>query len=256
MSDATILPVQRTEETSMSIWLTRMIPWPTALLVPMVLAVCPQFCTAADDAAKSFLPADYKGTPFTDEKMKETQKIPGKVYLAYYDKGGEGVAYHDNTKENSGSGGLNKGGKDYVDLFRRDESVDTSYTKEFADQWEGQKAFPEMKLMYVGWTEPGEWVIVTVEVTETATYAVDFMYTSNRGGTVSVDIDGKKNARRLEVESTADPKDTTGWRQWHHWNLARNIMETRLEKGKHLITFKVEEQGNMNLMYLDFKKKE
>lgn len=54
MSDATITPVQRTEETSMShparIWLTRMIPWSAALFVPIVLAACPQPGTAVDDA--------------------------------------------------------------------------------------------------------------------------------------------------------------------------------------------------------------
>ena len=54
MSDATITPVQRTEETSMShparIWLTHMIPWSAALFVPIVLAACPQPGTAVDDA--------------------------------------------------------------------------------------------------------------------------------------------------------------------------------------------------------------
>src|SRR5580692_2269295 len=62
----------------------------------------------APAAIPSLVPANYKGTPYKDEKVPGgPQKIPGRVMCAYYDLGGEGVAYHDNTKENSGSGKLN-----------------------------------------------------------------------------------------------------------------------------------------------------
>src|SRR5580700_4969203 len=75
-------------------------------------------------------PKNYKGTPFTDSKYKDgAQKIPGKVMCAYYDLGGEGVAYHDTDAKNSGSGGLNPLDGKYLNEFRKDESVDISYTK-------------------------------------------------------------------------------------------------------------------------------
>ena len=35
------------------------------------------------------------------------QKIPGRVECAYYDRGGEGVTYHDTDARNNGSGALN-----------------------------------------------------------------------------------------------------------------------------------------------------
>lgn len=42
------------------------------------------------------LPPDYQGKPFEDAIYKGgPQVIPGKVECAYYDLGGEGVAYHD-----------------------------------------------------------------------------------------------------------------------------------------------------------------
>ena len=41
----------------------------------------------------------YKGTPFGDSRMQGPQKIPGQVLCAYYDRGGEGVAYHDATRK-------------------------------------------------------------------------------------------------------------------------------------------------------------
>lgn len=44
------------------------------------------------------LPANYKGKPFQDSVYRlGAQVIPGRVELAYYDLGGEGIAYHDTT---------------------------------------------------------------------------------------------------------------------------------------------------------------
>jgi hypothetical protein len=209
----------------------------------------------ADDAAAAKFLAEYKGTPFTDEKVKGVQKIPGAIYPAYFDKGGEGVAYHDVSKNNDGSNGLNKGGNKYVDQFRRDESVDISYTKDFADKWEGQKAFPPMDELYLGWTDPSEWVNVTLDVAESGVYTVDLLYTSNKGGEISFSVNGKKVADGLKIETTYDAKDTTGWRQWHHWNVAKNLAEIKLAKGKNVLTVHIDKEGNMNLLTLDFKKK-
>jgi hypothetical protein len=219
------------------------------------LAMVGAFALAADEAPTSNVPKDYKGTVFTDEKMKETQKIPGKVFCAYYDKGGEGVAYHDNTKNNDGSNGLNKGNKTYVGMFRRDEAVDISYTKNGPDTWEGQKVTPDMDLLYVGWTEAKEWFNLTVEVKEAGTYTADLMYTSNQGGAISFDLNGKAVGDPVKIETTNDPKDTTDWRQWHHWNIAKDVLEVKLEKGLSVITFHVVEKGQMNFMYLDFQPK-
>jgi hypothetical protein len=44
----------------------------------------------------------YKGTPYDDSRYHGgAQKIPGRVQCAYYDRGGEGVAYHDSDSKNS-----------------------------------------------------------------------------------------------------------------------------------------------------------
>src|SRR5580700_6268938 len=52
------------------------------------------------------------------------------------------------------------------------------------------KTVPPRDLPYVGWTEPGEWFNITVDAARTGTYAADFLYTSNRGGTISIDVNG------------------------------------------------------------------
>ena len=50
------------------------------------------------------LPNEYKGKPYKDSVyVQGAQNIPGRVELAYYDMGGEGVAYHDTTHEKEGS---------------------------------------------------------------------------------------------------------------------------------------------------------
>jgi hypothetical protein len=51
---------------------------------------------------------DYKGSPYHDSRHEGgAQRIPGRVDCAYYDLGGEGIAYHDTDAKNNGSGALN-----------------------------------------------------------------------------------------------------------------------------------------------------
>ena len=79
--------------------------------------------------SQSFL-GQYKGLPYQDSRYSGgPQKIPGKVLCAYYDLGGEGVAYHDADAKNHGSGELNPADGSYLNEFRIHEGVDTSYTK-------------------------------------------------------------------------------------------------------------------------------
>lgn len=87
------------------------------------------------------LPPDYTGKLFTDSIHPPTaQVIPGRIECAYYDLGGEGVAYHDTDPINHGSGELNLKPEHhrshptpYFWSFRANEGVDISYTKDFAD---------------------------------------------------------------------------------------------------------------------------
>ena len=72
----------------------------------------------------------YRGRPFHDSVYHAgPQKIPGRVQCAYYDLGGEGIAYHDTDAQNKGSGTLNPADGSYLNEFRMHEGVDTSYTK-------------------------------------------------------------------------------------------------------------------------------
>jgi hypothetical protein len=202
---------------------------------------------------------DYKGLPYHDSHYNGgAQKIPGRVDCAYYDLGGEGVAYHDTDAKNNGSGALNPADGTYLNQFRMDEGVDTSYTK-FHDQIDNNPydvVQPPENLLYVGWTEPGEWFKITVEVADAGLYSADLLYTSNRGGTISVDVDGKTGTGPLTIQSTFNAADPIAWRQWHHWNVAKGLVKLRLPKGRSVLTVHILSGGNMNLAYFDFKKAE
>lgn len=136
--------------------------------------------------------------------------------------------------------------------------MDTSYTKfqrkpDAIDDNPFNKVVPPAELLNVGWTEPGEWFNVAVNVAHAVTYAADFLYTSNRGGTISVDVNGKDATGPLQIATTNDPADPLGWRQWRHWNLASHLFKVRPSKGKNVLTVHILTSGNMNLAYFDFK---
>jgi hypothetical protein len=200
--------------------------------------------------------APYQGKPFHDGTYHGgPQSIPGKVFCAYYDLGGEGIAYHDSDAKNNGSGGLNPADGTYLNQFRMDEGVDTSYTK-FHDQIDNNPynlVQPSEGLLYVGWTVPGEWFNLTVDVEQAGTYTVDLLYTSNRGGEISFDLNGKKLTGPVNILSTSNPAEPIAWRQWHHWNLMKSLVQVELPRGVNVLTLHVLSEGNMNFAYLDFK---
>ncbi len=201
----------------------------------------------------------YKGTPYEDGRYHGgAQKIPGVVRCAYYDRGGSGVAYHDADAKNHGSGELNPANGTYLNEFRMGEGVDTSYTKFKRDPQIDDNPFeqvqPPANMLYVGWTEPGEWFNLTVEVAEAGDYTADLLYTSNRGGTISLDINGEAATGPLTIASTFNASDPLAWRQWHHWSIAPGIAKVRLQAGKSVLTVRILTEGNMNLATFAFRR--
>jgi len=200
----------------------------------------------------------HAGQPFHDQQYPGgPQTIPGKVQCAYYDLGGEGFAYDDTDAVNHGSGELNPLDGSYLNGFRVNEGVDISYVKfgrtTPVDDNPYNLVQPTANQLYVGWTHPGEWFNITVQVREAGRYATDLLYTSQHGGEIGLDLDGKPLASPLKLQSTADPADPLAWRQWHHWNLARNLAEVELPAGVHVLTVHIVTEGDLNLAYLDFR---
>jgi hypothetical protein len=92
---------------------------------------------------------------------------------------------------------------------------------------------------------------VTVE--HAGAYSVDLLYTSNRGGDVSLDLDGVPLTAPIAIHPTSNPAEPIAWRQWHHWNVMKGIAEVTLPKGTSVLTLHILTEGNMNLAWLDFE---
>lgn len=187
--------------------------------------------------------------------MRKLNIIPGRIECELYDKGGEGVAYHDTDSVNNGSGKLNPADGSYLNEFRMKEGVDISYTKTGGiDDNPYNVVAPAMKQLYVGWTQPGEWLNYSVLVPKQGLFRVAVMYTANGNGAIRLDVDGQPATGILTIPSTHNDKDTVAWRQWHHWNRIDSLTSIALQKGAHLLTLRIIDHGNMNFDYLEFRK--
>lgn len=222
----------------------------TRILPTLLLLLGTLVSTISATSALGSPPPDYRGTPFADEVHRTGMaSIPGLVSCALYDLGGEGVAYHDTTPENEGSGVLNRQdsphnhqrahASEYVWHFRANEGVDVSFVKDWADLNHTNAVSPPVNQFYLGWTADGEWVNYTVNVREPGTYAVKCLYSyveaevhrDARGqpvGRIGFDLNGRPAAEcRL-------PRGTAGW---HYWDYGQIATITFPESGPQLLTF-------------------
>ena len=183
----------------------------------------------------------YQGTPYQDEKIAGgAQCIPGRMYCAYYDLGGEGVAYHDSDACNHGSGSLNPADGSYLNQFRMEEGVDISYIKE-KDRTPGSSYLADLGTLYTGWSAAGEWMNYTVAVQTTGTYQVDIVYATMDGGQLTVQIDGAD-------AGVVSLPPTNGY---HNWGKVDNCARLALSAGEQVVTLRPHSQG-MNYAWLEF----
>lgn len=197
------------------------------------------------------MPSDYKGKPFEDQWYKSgPQAIPGRVQLAYYDLGGEGVAYHDVTPENEGAKlnhevhdyGSHKrpGISEYIAFFRENEAVDISYTKDWADFNHPNKVDPPVNQLYIGWESDGEWTNYTIDVKAPGKYKIITIY-GNKDNKASLWLNGKE-AALLQL-----PEDTGNWHYWTQATIGEIVFPVT---GLNLLTLRY--NAGANLAFLDF----
>ncbi len=198
--------------------------------------------------ASAQLPIDYKGKPFKDSVYTQgAQVIPGRVELAYYDLGGEGIAYHDTDSINNGSGKLNRlpdherpGVSPYIVHFRENEAVDISFTKDFADFNHPNKVDPKVNQLYIGWEDDGEWTNYTVDVKVPGTYKIITVY-GYQDNKSSLWLNNTKAVDLVMPENTGS---------YHNWTQATVGEITFTTAGLNLLTLKYNKGAN--LAYLDF----
>lgn len=203
-------------------------------LASLLCAACTTQSSQTDDSDVS--------RPFGDATHAMVpQLIPGKVMCAYYDLGGESVAYHDMDEQNNGSGGLNPADGSYLNEFRINEGVDISYIKKDIDYTENNTFIPEMNMLYLGWTDPEEWVKYTVSVTESGTYSLNVLYTAAEDAMFSIAVNEQESIINLP---------STGY--YHHWAKAENVATVELEEGIQVLMLTTLKSGPTNYAYLEF----
>jgi len=108
--------------------------------------------------------------------------IPGILQAVNFDEGGEGVAYHDDSRGNEGG------------AYRQtDVDIEPSAGGGYN----------------VGWVSAGEWLQYTVNVAAAGTYTAAFTVASlGRGGTFHLEMNGTNVTGSLTVPNTG------GWQSW------------------------------------------
>jgi hypothetical protein len=195
----------------------------------------------------SQIPNDYHGKAFQDSIYKGgPQVIPGRIELAYYDLGGEGVAYHDVTAVNEGaalnhtSGHWRPGVPAYIAFFRENEGVDISYTKDWADFNHPNKVDPKVNQLYIGWEENGEWTNYTVDIKVTGKYKIITIYGFQNNNS-SLWLNNKEAVKFNMPENTGS---------FHSWTQATVGEISFPVAGLNLLTLKYNKGAN--LAFLDF----
>lgn len=224
-----------------------------ALAVAVALALLPSLFISCISMSE---PGAYQGIPYSDSLYTSgAQEIPGKLQCEYYDLGGEGISWHDTDSINEGSGGLNPDNGSYLNSFRKRDGVDISYTKvdeRMIDNNPFNFTEPFKDQLYVGWTAPGEWLRYTVKVNKSGYYRLGMMYTSNKDGKISLEVNGKNVTGNITIPSTYVAADSLYWRQWHHWNYIDSLTLIPLERGIQILTLNTVEIGWMNYDYFSF----
>lgn len=152
--------------------------------------------------------------------------VPGVIKAVDFDMGQLGSAYSDADTMNVWVSTGNRTDWNQGWAYRND-AVDIRYS--------------ETQLDYVvDWTEHGEWMNYTFEVSELGEYEFSLMF-SGRTGAASLFVDGEKNVGFIKRKK--GKKD--------YW-LTDVVGKTMLSKGAHVLTLKVDEGG---LAYSDINVK-
>ena len=144
--------------------------------------------------------------------------MPGTVYAANYDTGGQGVAYN----ATSVNGTANSYRSDGIDL---ETCSDTGCGYD------------------LGWTSGGQWFRYTVNVATAGTYTVSLRLASPSGVTDGLHI---ASSSGTSLSGNINVPDTGGWQDW-----TTVTASVTLPAGKQTLTVD-QDNGGWNIHYLTF----
>lgn len=185
--------------------------------------------------------AAYAGTPYPGKP----HAVPGKIESEQYDISPEAkndVSFHYNGKISQSkvrttpdSIGLAKYGNGHVST-------------------DGKPEAPEQA--YVGWTQGGQWLKYTIQVSEAGTYVFGGKFAAgNKGAQISVSFSpGVPVIGPVEIPTTAGFQPEV--EVYHVWETLPSLGEVKLPAGTHVMTVKIESKNSgMNFDYFTLSKK-
>ena len=177
---------------------------------------------------KGYLYALFNQPGNTNTVPYATVSLPGRLTASNYDEGLNGYAYNDAAFQNTQYGSTVGSSTNWNQgWYYRNDGVDLQYsTAENAPT--------------VGWTENGDWMQYTVNITTTGSYAIKVRVAGN-GGTLSLSSDGTTLINSAAIASTG------GWDTWQTFTLGN----VNLTAGAHKLRFTINTAG-YNLSYFDF----
>ncbi|MDD5688307.1 MAG: discoidin domain-containing protein [Elusimicrobia bacterium] len=183
------------------------------IILGIVFGIC-FTCTGQLEARKKVISKKVAATKQSDDKGSKTaSKKKGsvtdiKIEAEDFDKGGEGVGYHDKEARNFG------------EQYRTDEGVDIEVNP--AGGYD------------VGWVMAGEWLKYTVDIKTAGTYTIEVQVgATGKGGTFHIEFDDVDKTGPMTVP------DTGGWQTW------QTITKTgvSLSEGKHVMKLAMDTNG-------------
>jgi Beta-1,3-glucanase/Carbohydrate binding module (family 6) len=154
-----------------------------SVILALVVMAALTVAGAIHSVAYGATDAPFGGTPAA---------VPGTVYAANYDTGGQGVAYN----VTSVNGTANSYRSDGVDL---EVTADTENTTAAGGAYD------------LGWTTGGQWFNYTVDVATAGTYTVDFRLSSPYGITDALHI---ASSSGTNLTGAVAVPDTGGYQTW------------------------------------------
>src|SRR5665811_131627 len=120
-------------------------------------------------------------TPYSGTALK----VPGTIQVEDFDKGGEGIAYHDSDTKNNGG------------AYRTSVGVDIESTKDSNGGYD------------IGWIKAGEWMEYTTNITSSGTYDIEVRVArGGTGGNFHIEFNGVDKTGTLTIPNTG------GWQNW------------------------------------------
>jgi Carbohydrate binding module (family 6)/Beta-1,3-glucanase len=182
--------------------------------IAVALAAAMTLVAGAHYAASAAADAPFGGT---------AAAVPGTVYAANYDTGGQGVAYN----VTSTNGSANSYRSDGVDL---EATADTQNNT-------GAGAYD------LGWTTPGQWFNYTVNAATAGTYTLSFRVASPYGITDALHI---ANAAGTNLSGSVAVPNTGGYQTW-------TTVTASVTLSAGVQTLRVDQDSNgWNLHYITF----